>query len=310
MRILFILFALIFLSCPDAPRDNPYDINNPSAMGGIYGNILTYSGRPVESAKIILNDSIISYSDDNGYYIFKNIKPGSYSIRVEKNYYETIYDSVIIKSGILDKIDFVVNSIPHFTYTKCFSRFSKWYDGSELNEVLIDVVVTDYDFIVDVKDVFMINGSDTISGRFVSFADPDGYSGYYKGKFVKSKINYFEGDTFILSVKDKKEYSSQKFEIINNVIDTFTDLVLPESGETLNPPYKFIWKKFSGFDYALTIWKRENGIDDPSKIYENIPSNDTSLTIYNFTSGIYEWAVYIVNKNGNMGGKVGWFTIK
>lgn len=310
MRWLLILFIIVFISCPDALRDNPYDINNPFSQGGIFGRIKTYALRPVESAKIILNDSIITYSDENGFYIFKNIKPGFYSIKVQKNNYESLYDSIIVKSGIIDTIDFTINSIPHFTFIKIFSRYSKWYDESKLNEVLIYTVVTDYDYILDVKNLLMINENETISGKFVSFADPEGFSGYYKGKFLKSDIHSFENDTIYLLAEDKKGSLSYKISFIKNVVDTFTNLISPAAGETLILPYKFQWNKFKNVNYILSIWKRENGIDEPSKIYENIGNNDTSMTISNFTSGFYEWSVYIVNNNGNMGGRVGWFMIK
>lgn len=310
MKWIFIVLILIITGCPDALRDNPYDINNPSSQGGISGRISTYASRPVESARITLNDSIITYSDDNGYFLFKNLKPDTYIIKIQKNYYETIYDSVNIRAGIIDTINFTINSIPHFTYTKFFSRYSKWYDGSELNEVLIYAVVTDYDYIVDLKNVLMINDNDTISGRFISFADADGYSGYYKGRFINSDINSFEKDTFFLFTEDKKGSTSYKIAVIKDVIDTFTDLISPILGETLLTSHTFIWRKFDNLNYTLSIWKRENGIDEPSKIYDNLSNNDTSLFIGNFNPGIYEWSVYIFNNNGNMGGKVGWFMIK
>uniref|UniRef100_A0A7C4UCE3 Carboxypeptidase regulatory-like domain-containing protein n=1 Tax=candidate division WOR-3 bacterium TaxID=2052148 RepID=A0A7C4UCE3_UNCW3 len=305
----FILF-LFLIGCPDAPHDNLYDLNNPSAKGGITGRVLTYAGRPVENVRITLNDTIISYSDEDGYYLLKNLKPGEYILKIEKKDYKTLFDTISIKSGFIDTIDYSVVSIPHFTYIKIYSRFTRWYDMNVLNEVLINAVVTDYDYIIDAQNILFIDNKDTINGRFISFADPDGFSGFYKGKFQKEDIHSFENDTIILYADDKKGTSSYKNFVLKNVIDTFTNIIKPLNGETLTFPYKFIWSRFGDYRYTILIWKRENGIDDPSVIYEGLGNLDTTITISNLSPGIYEWSPFIMNNNGNMGGKTGWFMIR
>lgn len=76
-------------------------------FGKLNGNVSdSADGSPLDSVAVFIGDSRV-FTDENGFYLFSNIKPSNYTVRAEKYGYETaIKRNVIIEPGRLLVIDF------------------------------------------------------------------------------------------------------------------------------------------------------------------------------------------------------------
>jgi hypothetical protein len=74
----------------------------------IYGTITVENGTPVENVTVfIIDEEIISHTDENGWYLLGNVPIGNQRIQVEKEGYNTIiYKSFVEPSNNTDSSDF------------------------------------------------------------------------------------------------------------------------------------------------------------------------------------------------------------
>lgn len=118
MTRIFPLLALIcFVSCLNAPHDNPYDPHNPD-KASINGTCAEFDSSSLGGVNIflVLGENIIGSdsSGDDGAFEVNDIDPGVYSVRAEtKHYQPTIWDAETLIAGMDKVYSFLFNSL-HF----------------------------------------------------------------------------------------------------------------------------------------------------------------------------------------------------
>ncbi|MBN2175079.1 MAG: TonB-dependent receptor [Bacteroidales bacterium] len=87
--VLLVVFFLAFLATQSQEKSS------------ISGNLIDQqTSQPVANAEIILiEDSIITTSDDNGYFVFKNLPKGYYSIRIRHIAYHDVVKKIKLNTG-------------------------------------------------------------------------------------------------------------------------------------------------------------------------------------------------------------------
>ncbi|MCD6277657.1 carboxypeptidase regulatory-like domain-containing protein [candidate division WOR-3 bacterium] len=310
-RLLILLYVyLLFVSCTgDAPRDNPYDLLNPEAGGYITGRVSCFSGKGLENVYVVIDSTFTVLTNGDGYYFYGPLRPDSVFVEVLKSGYVSMNSWTVVRPGLVDTLNFIMNAIPQFFYKKVYSRSSNWYSVGWLYEVIIEAIVVDSDYIFDVESVRVSTGDTMIKLKYFEPVDDSGYAALFRGKIQGNDVVDMSGESFLLNAYDTRGSWSSTVSILYDFIDTFTIPTFPVEGSEVNVPFNFVWRKYPGYYYHLLVWRRESDMDEPVIDIDSIPTMDTVYHVGSLSPGYYEWAVFIVDNKSNMGGKVSYFLI-
>lgn len=303
--LIIIAFAKFFVSC-DAPRNNPLDPENPqNDIGSIEGIVRTIKvpQSPIDSAKIIwLNDGIIEFTDDEGYFRFDNIGKKSGYLTIEKEGYltDTILISFNAKTSIQQNI--FLNSASKLNQLLFYSITINKFPSEQLYS--LDIKADLYDEENDIDSVYFENEDLNISKKLSYNFE----SKYYENRITPNDLNAQSidvviGKEFSISVynSDSIRYEVGK-SIIKRIIKEEIIPTAPLGRDTIETNSPFIeWRKFTpGFDFKYLlqiytdeleeelVWERELTSD---KIQHSVDSQ--------LPSGDYFWVIWAIDEFEN-----------
>jgi len=309
-RILFIVGLLFIVGCyPDAPRDNPYDIHNPNAVGVIKGSILNYSPAFIRGVEIyLLNSNYKAFTDDSGRFKITEIRPDTYILKTERENYSSITETLEVKAGETTYCNIHLNFIPIIKENSVYSMVISDIEGIMLKMVVMEASISDSDRIDDISSTYVHILDTNIVLNYNYGNDP--FTGLYDNTIEKLgnySVDELVGNLFTFNAADNHGGKRDTITKLYNVIDTFPNIIYPHSQDTVYQPAKFIWNSVSGYNkYELIIFKRESSIFNPVISYT---LNDTFKEIDSLAPGYYNVAVFVIDEYGNKGGKKIWVMI-
>ena len=308
-RILFIFLVLFIVGCySDAPRDNPYDIHNPDAVGVISGSILNYYPAPVARVEIYLNDNYRTITDDSGRFIIEKLKPDVYILGTKRPNYSSTTETLNVKAGETTYCNIHLNFIPVIKESNVYSMVIHDIEGITLKMVVMEAVISDSDRIQDISSTYVRILDTNLILSYNSGSDP--FTGLYDNTIEKLgsyNVNELVGNSFTFNTADNHGGQRDVSTKLYDVVDTFPNIIYPQSQDTVFQPALFIWNSVSGYNsYFLVISKRESSIFNPVLSYS---LSDTFKEIDGLAPGYYNLAIFVEDQHSDKGGKKIWFMI-
>ncbi len=308
-RILFIFGLLFITGCySDAPHNNPYDIHNPNAHGEIRGSILNYSPAPVKGVKIYLNDNYYTITNDSGWYRISELKPNTYILTTERENYASAPETVEVMAGSTLTKSIILNFIPIINESKVYSMVIYDIEGITIRMAVMEATISDSDKIEDISSTYV----HILDTNFVlSPVHSEGpFTELYNNTIEKlgnHSVDELVGNSFTFNTADIHGGQGSFNTKLYNVVDTFPNIIYPQSQDTVSQPALFIWHSVSGYSkYNLIVFKRESSIFNPVLSYSLA---DTFKEIDGLAPGYYNLVIFVDDGYGDKGGKKIWFMI-
>lgn len=305
---IFLLLFFIIGCYSDAPHDNPYDIHNLNAHGGIRGSVLNFSPAPVKGVRIYLNDNYYTMTNDSGWYRISELKPDTYVLTTKRENYASIPETVAVMAGSTSSKNIILNFIPIINESKVYSMVIYDIEGITIRMAVLEATISDSDRIEDISSTYVHIMDTTL------VLSPD----YNEGPFTELYNNTIEklgnysvdelvGNSFIFNTADMHGGQGSFNTKLYNMIDTFPNIIYPQSQDTVSQPALFMWHSVSGYSkYSLVVFKRESSIFNPVLSYS---LTDTFKEIDGLAPGYYNLVIFVNDGYGDKGGKKIWFMI-
>lgn len=242
--ILFIFFTLT--SCYiDVPHMSQFDPENRFAKGNIKIKCYDKLNNPLSDVKIVLNDSLISHTNDSGYFVFYNVLKGAVNLKFEKEGYSKIQMDTFLKPGITLNIDQQLNFIPVMETSYVYSSIKRVND-------IFDSLSYNVNYVLKVVEKDMMDDIDTvrINFNFGDFYIPI----FYQDDYLKCSLNFNQnnspipiydligqnGVAYLVDTYGEKVYSRDLMLI--RFVENLPQIISPYEGEQLIFPYNFKFK--------------------------------------------------------------------
>ncbi len=296
---------------PDAPHDNPLDPKNSTANLSLEGRVYTYYPpyKPVGGAALyLLPANQMAVTDENGYYIFPNLKTNTYTLICQKQGYAGDTMQVDLYSGT--NYDFHLDQLPYFEQISLKTHhLSRWFPVEDAYYLEIQTRVNDADGVSDITKVeFRIPE--------LSFVDTlrEGNKAGHFGHLISAddlpvnSLSQLIGREFVFRVQDDPGFVSESSShYLTRIIEEVPVLVSPVGLETVvGDSVQFEWQKVIlpyEFTFKIELYQINLGI---STIIDEIENISSDLTAYRYQPTLpasdYLWRVLIVDRYGNTSG--------
>jgi len=303
--ILIFLIAGMYLVC-DAPRNNPFDPQNPSyPFAVLSGRVLTLSvpHEPIPKVSIAWRaGSLFTQTDEKGHFTFQNIKPENGWLFTNKEGFLT--DSVHIEwLGKKERsIEIFMNAAPHLDSLTIYSIVLNRYPALQSYRAVIEAKISDRDN--DIDSVYITNQYAGLK-KYLTF-------NVSKNQYEKTFSNYdlhlasmdeIIGHDFDLFVVDKFGHTLLVGEAgIRRVIHQEVQFKAPANSEVVSSRPRLTWKPFDpGFPFYFIIQVYTNEIS-PQLVWEKskVPADSTSVTVETtLGANDYFWIIWCVDEFQN-----------
>jgi hypothetical protein len=300
---IYLLLTLSFWSC-DAPRNNPFDPQNPDYESALdlTGNVYTYRVPHVaiSNVKVTWDNRRIDYSKTDGSFRFNAVVQEPGWLYFENNSY--LVDSMYIDFTSLNVTKYL-NTRPVLDSLLFYSSIDNKNDGRQLTSIEARLHISDPDN--DIDSVLII--SKTLNFyRSLTYNISDKY---FEGSYTFSKPDAVLGHEYEIYIRDtqkNKIYLSKQ--IIKRVIkEDLVKLNEPDNGDTtiITPTLKWQRNTNPGFPFKYTVeiytdgfnptlvWHKDNITPDLS--VTNTIAVDIPLTEDRY----YFWNVWVVDEFQN-----------
>jgi len=292
----------------DAPHDNPYDIHNLNAHGGISGSVLNFSPAPVKGVRIYLNDNYYTITNDSGWYRISELKPDTYVLTTKRENYASIPETVAVMAGSTLSKNIILNFIPIINESNVYSMVIYDIEGITIRMAVLEATISDSDRIEDISSTYVhiMDTTLVLSPDYNESPFTELYNNTIE-KLGSYSVDELVGNSFIFNTADIHGGQGSFNTKLYNVIDTFPNIIYPQSQDTISQPALFMWHSVLGYSkYSLIVFKRESSIFDPVLSYS---LTDTFKEIDGLAPGYYNLVIFVNDGYGDKGGKKIWFMI-
>ena len=317
--VLFLLLS--FSACiEDVGRDNPLDPVNGTPGLQLSGQVLTFyhPRNAIPQASILVQPgNIIMISDEDGFFKFNNLVPGTYTLYCQAEGYQL--DSAIISIQNSSDHTFLLDGLPQFEQIAIRTHHrSRWFPLEEIYFIEIETVVSDPDGIGDIQSVICEIPSMSFSDTLQAEIEAGKFSStLFDSDLPVASVHQLIGRQIYLVVEDDfgtKTSSDAKF--LTRIIEVTPILVAPVELESIDSSIiDFQWERVS-VPYPATlkieIFQINQGIAFKANEIINIPVRDTKYTYSQALSpGDYFWTINVVDEFDNSSSsREGTFQIK
>lgn len=306
-----ILFTIVLSGCfSDAPRDNPFDPQNPKSGIELSGTVFTFYAphQGIGNARVLLlPGNIVTVTNSNGQFRFNDLKSGAYTLISTADGFAT--DSLTMQLNVSTSQAIFLNALPYFKQIRLTTRhISRWFPPpQDIFSLQFEVTADDNDGTGDIEKIWFIidginysdtlqqvsPGSDTFKGSISEFDLP------------VNTLHELIGKPFLFFMKDipGTTVTSEK-QFLTRIIDETPVVTSPVGLATIGSfPITFRWNRVTSllfpFTYSIEIFSINLGLI-VDKI-ENVPADSGTLN-YNgpLDNGDYFWVVDIVDELGNI----------
>ncbi len=305
--IAFILVSgIIFLNSCDAPRENPLDPNSSdNQLGSIEGTVQTFSlpYTPIKDVEVFWKPgNKMVYSDSSGNFLVPSVKTENGQLIFRKAGYHN--DTVTVDWAGTRKVNEQVNlnKIPTLDSLSIYSIVQNSANPpSVMSELVIQTMVKDIDN--DIDTVYVIN--DQLG--FMKAMDFDIASKTFLTEITPQELGLTDieqsiGLEFDFQVRNVLgEISILPGGGVKRIISSQVTGLLPSNGQAISSvPFDLTWDSFhSGYSFRYKI---EISTNDGSQVVfskDNIPAQDTALTIDSLDAGSYWWVIWVIDNYNN-----------
>ena len=306
-KILLFTLTLFLIRCaPDAPLK--------TSNAAITGKIVTLFGSaPLEDAIVkIFPSGREDTTNANGNFKFSSLDPGVYIVTVKKDMYIEKSETTNIYRNEVENIQFQLNGKPeikNYSITSEHTNSNFPYPTNKY-KVTFQVLFFDPDAFIADSVVAMCS-----SGKFtLNFQSSDSV-GIYSKEFIYNDILTIDtlvGNPYHFWAKDLGgSYTDTVSTSLVRVIEELPDIVYPSCGDSFSIGDTLKWSPptvvFNAFT-LLKIWGVDQGINNPIWVSNTLSVTDTMFIFTKMIpTGVYEWAVEIVDNFGNVGRDIDWF---
>ncbi len=294
----------IFLSC-NAPRNNPFDPQNPgSPFSVLEGKIQTFSVPRQNLSEVTVlweNEDVRVLSNETGQFTIEKILPQDGWVIFNKSGYHR--DSLQIQWGALKRIslDHFLNALPQLDSLDVFSVVTNRHGSPQKFEVVLRSGLSDADNDID-SVLWSIPELDQTG--FLQF---DASDNLYKSVFETFLLPNEEivGHDFVFTVKDLFETKVVVGrESIKRVIKQEAIPIFPLGGEMVSSMPQLRWQRFTpGFTHTYRLEVFEIiAFSDPLLTWEieGVPPDSISFTVDSpLNAGEYFWVIWAIDEFKN-----------
>ena len=322
IKFLFITGSIVFLSAclEDVSRDNPLDPASSTANMQITGQVLTFyhPREAIAQATILIEPlDLVVLTDNNGFFRFTDLQPGSYTVICSAEGYHT--DSAQVNLSGSFEHTFLLDGLPQFERISLTAHHrSRWFPREEVYFIELEAEVRDPDGVGDIHSVVChipsINFSDTLqpeieAGKFSSSLFDSDIPVESVHQLIGRQIYFVVEDDF-----QTQTVSEAKF--LTRIIEQFPILLSPvELNPVETPTIDFQWERVSvpyPAELRIEIFHINLGIAFKTVEINGIPIESRNYTYsHDLDAGDYFWTLNIVDEFGNTSGsREGTFQIK
>ncbi len=310
--LITIIISFLIYGCANSPlHNNPMDPLCPWSDITIYGRVHDLNGDPVVNCSLSLVDQdIVTFTNDSGYYIIDSIMPLPDTLIVEAEGYlgDTVYISP--NPGDVLSLDFLLYGIPVIRSESVYSYRLLTSLPTEIAGIIYETCIYDPDRIIDIKNVVVTYRDNTIHLNLDRIVDDN--TGVYKAEMTYEEegpqIFNMVGLEFVPMVEDYENIvSTGDGTNLVRFIDVVPDVVYPVEGGSLSYGDTIKWYiEPPSYDVEVNLYVTKNdsviwGKEDLSP-YDTICVFDKILS-----SGDYKLLVQIEDNYGDWSGKEVWF---
>jgi hypothetical protein len=318
---IILVLLLSFSACiEDVSRDNPLDPANGSTDIHLTGQVLTFyhPRSAIPQASILVQPgNFIMISDEEGFFRFNNLAPGTYTLNCQAEGYQPDSDTITIQNS--SDHTFLLDGLPQFEQItiKAHHR-SRWFPLEEIYFIEIETFVNDPDGIGDIQSVICEIPSMSFSDTLQAEIEAGKFSStLFDSDLPVASVHQLIGGQIYLVVEDDfgtKTSSDAKF--LTRIIEQTPKLLVPVDLQTIqSPEIDFQWERVSE-PYPATlkieVFQISLGIAFKADEIINIPiSNTNYIYSQSYSPGDYFWTINIVDEFGNSSSsREGTFQIK
>ncbi|HTP78810.1 MAG TPA: carboxypeptidase-like regulatory domain-containing protein [Bacteroidota bacterium] len=313
-RATFVLLGFIWLSCSDAPHDNPLDPHSTAYSGNtsLSGKVtILNEGTAIAGATVSsLEDSISVVSDANGAYNFSRIGAGTKTVVCRFSGYVGDTSRVSCEPGANAVLNFSLNGVPVVLSASILTRKIDQYYPSPQYYVDISASVTDPNGITDVDSVWFAVDTLTYPMTY-SVNTKEFVTTIYKYDLPTNTIQWLVGKPLSIVGIDfsKATGVSAPFYVTRIIEDGATPLSpSPFQNDTTTSTPLFTWSPpnvtFS-YTYTVIVSQVNSGTETVAWTYAGLDSYYEQLqyptdgSVPSLAPGSYVWTISVIDAFGN-----------
>jgi hypothetical protein len=158
VQFLLFLFSWFLPACaPEAPHDNPLDPHNDPQYNQIAGYVYSFYAPhlSLDNVQIRINPADQFYTtEEDGYFFFSQLQPGSYTLTASKKDYQSALILVHFREYQTTKsVELYLNALPLVEKVLFYSEhIDQWWPG-EIYRLQMYVIIKDLDGVSDIDTV-------------------------------------------------------------------------------------------------------------------------------------------------------------
>ena len=303
--VVFSASLILFLSC-DAPRNNPFDPQNPrnlyhTVTGQVKSISIPY--QPLSEVSIVWPElSLSTLTNGEGHFLLETIRPSDTYLYFHKYGYVTDSIPMIWQDQKSIDVEVFLNAMPQIDSAQIYSIILNRYPDLQTEQLGIWARISDPDD--DLDSVLVYNGyleniyqleyhvSDKSYGRTLGLGD-----------LKINNIDMMVGRPFRFIVTD---LFAHRFELeqlaVQRVIREMINHISPSGGESVSAQPVLRWQEFyPGFEFTITlqiytteigsqlVWEKSGLADSTTSFQVNqaLPPNE------------YYWVAWAIDDFGN-----------
>jgi hypothetical protein len=298
-----LIIALSFCAACNAPRDNPFDPQNPrSPYVALEGHVQTQSlprTALTGAAMFWKNGNRLLQTDAQGYFRFENLMPENDWLHIEKSGYKKDSVFVLWDGNKQIALDIFLNAMPVMENLQLATEILHQYFSNQEARLVVKAGISDRDN--DIDSVFI--KSENFGLRKALDYDVDDKSYIATLKLFDLKVNDLEeliGEDFPIVVKDR---AADEIVVgksgVKRVIQNEIEFESPAGDQQVSSTPTFTWKRFRPgfpFTFTLEIFTFEGLAFQKS----GLPAESISYTMETpLAPGEYLWVVWCVDEFQN-----------
>jgi len=315
---IFICFTTFFLFHCNAPRNNPFDPENPeTSFAGIKGNVhsMNVPINPISGVTVYWeNDKIYVTTNSNGQFAINNITPAEGLLLFNKIGFMPETVQVRWDGAKLFNLTQSLNAYPTIDSLNIYTIVKNRYPDIQTSELAINTKIQDQDN--DIDSVFIVNEDLNFKKDLLYNVNTRMYEGIFTildlnvssmRKVIGYKLDIIVKDKFSHTIKLDGDKAAR-------YIQDEIELISPVNFQEVTPSPTLTWKEFMpGFNFKYKI---EVYVDDiPARIVwekEGISPDSTNYTIdTQLPESDYFWMIWCIDEFQNRSrAKPASFTVK
>jgi hypothetical protein len=298
-----LIVAMLLCSACNAPRNNPFDPQNPrSPYVVLEGHVRAQSLPRAALDGVTMfwkNDSRFVQTDAQGHFRFENLLPENDWLFIEKSGYKKDSVFVLWEGSKQIALDIFLNAMPVLENLQLSTEILHQYFSNQEARLVVKAQISDRDN--DIDAVFV--KSEKFGLRKALDYDVNDKSYIALLKLFDLKVNNLEeliGEDFLILVKDRAEDEIVAGKSgIKRVIQEEIEFESPAGDQQVSSTPTFTWKRFRpGFPvtFTLEIFTFEGLVFQKS----GLPAESISYTMETpLAPGEYLWVVWCVDEFQN-----------